>query len=113
MYQGTTPALMFQIDGYDLRDKTVYLTFHVGRNQLLTKTGTDLIIVYDDSTEASQIGCILTQEETLAMSELTNVVVQARFIDKNGTAWASTKAKINVDSVLLKDVITYEGGSNT
>lgn len=63
MYQGTTPTVSITIKGYDLTDKTVYVSFQHKR-KLLTKTGTDLIISYDENTDDSLILVPLSQKNT-------------------------------------------------
>ena len=105
MYQGTTPAVTYTIQGYDLSDMTVYATFLNGKD-LLTKTGDDVLVTYDSDTQTSTIVVALTQQETLAMKK-GSVKTQLRFIDENGNAYATSKAVIQVKDVLLQTVIEY------
>lgn len=108
MYQGTTPAITFEIAGFDASDMTPYVSFKRGA-EVLTKTGDDVIIAYDDENEKSVIICQLTQEETLAMRS-GEAIVQMRFIDSSRHAYATTKARLGVEDVIYKEVIEYDGG---
>lgn len=83
MYQGTTPHLPLIIEGYDLTDKTVFVTLTDGVTKI-TKTGGDLVVSYDNEDDASLIICMYTQEETLALRGDRCGWVQVRFIDENG-----------------------------
>lgn len=105
MYQGTTPAIPFTIKGYDLSDATVYITFF-NNNNLMTKSGEDVETSYDEGTETSTIVCKLTQQETLDLKR-GSVRVQIRFIYENGEAYATNKAVIEVNDVLLQEVIKF------
>ena len=110
MYQGTTPALTFQIAGFDASAMTPYVSFKRGAD-ILTKTGGDVTVVYDSDNDQSVIVCQLTQAETLAMRS-GEATVQMRFIDSTGNAYATTKAQIGVEDVIYKQIITYGGGES-
>ena len=105
MRQGTTPTLAFKVNGYDLTDKTVFVSIKGREGVPLTKTGTDLKITY--SGECSTVEVTLTQEETLKM-RIGDSLCQIRFIDSEGIAYATSKAPINVQDVIYKAVIQYE-----
>ena len=107
MYQGTTPAIIYTVAGYDLSAMTAYVSFKYGSN-ILTKTGDDITMEYDSVSETTTIICALTQQETLAMSKGA-ADTQIRFIDSSGQAYATDKAKINVKDVIDKQIITYRG----
>jgi hypothetical protein len=107
MYQGTTPSIVFTINGYDLTTATVYVSFKYG-NEVLTKVSPTVQVSYD--SEKSTIVCPLTQEETLAITK-SSAVAQIRFIYENGLAYATNKAEINVESVIYKEVIEYGGAT--
>lgn len=107
MYQGTTPAIVFSIKGYDLTDATVYVSFKRG-NDVLTKTGVE--VSWDETTQISTVVCELTQEETLAMKRGA-VVVQIRFIYENGQAYATNKKTIEMQDVIYPAVIEFGGDS--
>ena len=104
MYQGTTPTVRLRISGYDLTDKTVYVSFQHKR-KLITKTGSSLIVTYDAEADESLILVPLSQKNTQEMED--TVQVQVRFIDVNGQAYATKKAEIDVDSVLYRKKIDY------
>ena len=107
MYQGTTPALTFEIEGFNAVGMTPYVSFKRG-SDVLTKTGSDVTVVYDSDNEKSVIVCQLSQEETLSMKQ-GSAVVQMRFIDSNNLAYATDKADLDVDSVIYKEIIRYGG----
>lgn len=105
MYQGTTPALTFEIESFDASGMTVFVSFKYG-NEVLTKTGDDVTVTYED--DKSTIVCRLTQEETLAMRQGT-AKVQVRLIDSNDEAYATDEAYVDVEPVIYKEVIQYGG----
>ena len=107
MYQGTTPALTFEIEGFNAVGMTPYVSFKRG-SDVLTKTGSDVTVVYDSDNDKSVIVCQLSQEETLSMKQ-GSAVVQMRFIDSNNLAYATDKADLDVDSVIYKEIIRYGG----
>ena len=106
MVQGTTPTYQLCVKGYDLTDKTVYVTVSSGRT-LVTKTNPDIHVEYNG--ENSIISFMLTQEETLGF-EVGNAKVQVRFIDSSGHALATNEGQVKVRNVLLKKVIEFNGG---
>lgn len=106
MYQGTTPAIAYTIKGIDVSAMKAFVSFKYGNNKLLTKSGDEVTITYSDDT--SLVLCPLTQEETLDMS-VGSVETQIRFVTEAGQAYATNKAKIRVNEVILKGVISYGG----
>lgn len=104
MIRGTTPNYILTIEGYDLTDKTVYVTISQSYKKL-TKTNKDLSIVYADG--ASTIAFSLSQHDTLSLQEGT-AQVQVRFIDSDGIASATEIGTLTVNKVLLERVISYE-----
>lgn len=103
MIRGTTPDYILTIDGYDLSDKTVFVT--ISQNgQKLTKTNSELSIATDES--GSTIAFVLSQRDTLRL-KVGSAEVQVRFIDADGTAWATEIATLTVSKVLLERVIEY------
>lgn len=106
MRQGTTPPCALTVEGWDLTDKTVFVTLEDRDHHLVTKTGEELTTAYSGGN--STIAFRLTQEETFRLH--TGIIrVQVRFIDSNGIANATDTAEIKNLSVLLKDVIRYDG----
>ena len=103
MVRGTTPDYILTVQGYDLTDKTVYVTIRQGQKQI-TKTD-DLSIAYSEG--ATTIAFSLTQEETLALAE-GSASVQVRFIDSEGMALATNIKQLQVRKVLLERTIAYE-----
>ena len=106
MRQGTTPTYTLTISGYDLTDKTVFVTVK-SHGKMITLTGDRLSIGYDSG--ASAIAFMLTQEETLALG-LGQGEVQVRFIDAQGIAKATDIKPIAIERVLQPGVIAYDGG---
>ena len=107
MRQGTTPTYTLIVSGYNLTVMTVFVTVRGRHSKLITKTGDALSIVYGDG--ASTIAFALSQEDTFALG-LGSAEVQVRFIDVDGTAYATDIAALEVLPVLLPGVIEYGGG---
>ena len=111
MYQGTTPTIPFNVLGRDLTEATVFVTIKdYKRCNEITKSGSELIVTYNDETEGGEYSlvlCPLTQEETLKLHP-GEAVCQIRFIDNQGQAYATVKATVNVSDVLFKGVIAHE-----
>lgn len=108
MYQGTTPYVSLKVLGEDLTGKTAYATIRQG-NRLITVTGNRLTVDYDAEKQWTRVVFRLTQEETLSLSAGI-AEVQIRYIDANGIAQATGKAKVDVEESLLKEVIEYAPG---
>ena len=107
MIRGTTPTYTFEIDGYDLTGCTAYVT--VKRNTTsVTKTNTDGSVIIIGDSQGTTLLVTLTQEDTLAL-KAGDAKVQVRWIDQNGTAWATEIADITVGRVLLEKVIEWGG----
>lgn len=107
MRQGTTPAYLVKVVGWDLTDKTVLVTLRDVRKEEVTKTGSDLTVTFDG--ENSLIAFKLSQEDTFAL-HVGKVELQVRFIGSNGNAYATDVVKVDQRNVLLKKVIRYDGG---
>ena len=105
MYQGTTPAITFNVLNADVSAMTPFVSFKYG-SKVLTKTGSDVQMAYGDNK--TTVVCCLTQEETLEIPKGT-VKIQARFIDSNNQAYATNKAPIQVEDVIYREVIHYGG----
>lgn len=58
MRQGTTPTFTLTVNGYDLTDKTVFVTIK-GRGKSITLTGERLSIAFEN--DISVIAFMLTQ----------------------------------------------------
>ena len=104
MRQGTTPTFTLTVSGYDLTDKTVFVTVK-GRGEPITLTGERLSI--DCDSGISVVTFRLTQQETLALP-LGRAEVQIRFIDADGVAKATDTAPITVERILQPGVIKYQ-----
>ena len=104
MYQGTTPSFELLIPGHDLTDAAVFVTLESGTKQL-TLTGDRLEIDYDSTEQKTTVGFGFSQEETFKLPTGT-MKVQVRWVDENDEAWATEEGQLNVNSVLLKKVIS-------
>lgn len=109
MMQGTTPPYVLTVTGWDLTDKTVFVTLEGKDHNQVTKTGDDLTITYSDNN--SIIAFRLTQNETFAL-KVGEVEVQVRFIDADGIANGTNIVKVQNLRVLLQKVIRYAGEVN-
>lgn len=105
MYRGTTPDFILTVPGVDLTDKTVYVTIEQKQCEI-TLSGDGLTVTTDG--ENSTIAFMLTQEQTLALSE-GQASVQVKFIDAAGQAGATKIGRLTVDRALLEKVIEYDG----
>lgn len=107
MYQGTTPAITLNVKDHDMSGTTAFVSFKRGAD-ILTKTHPDVTMVYDSEEMKTVIVCQLSQEETLNMRQ-GDAIVQIRFIDENGNAYATDKASLTVKDVIYKEIIAYGG----
>ena len=105
MIRGTTPTFTLIINGYDLTEMTVHVTLTQG-DTAITLTGNRLATAFDD--ESSTIVFRLTQEETLSLKKGT-ALIQVRFVDAAGEAYATEDQRLSVDPVLEEGVIEYAG----
>lgn len=110
MYQGTTPAVVYEIKDYDLSSATVFVSFKRG-NDVLTKTAPDVAVSYDSGEQVSTIVCSLSQEETLAI-KAGGIITQIRFVYENGQAYATNKKELEMLDVIYKEVIQYGGDAD-
>ena len=101
MYQGTTPALVLRVKDKDLTEATIFASIRTGTN-VVTKTGDDLLVVKDD--DDTLVTMTLTQNETLKLNA-GDAQIQIRYIDGDGLAWATKKAKVKVKDVLYRNII--------
>lgn len=99
--QGVTPTFTFSIPsdcGIDLTEcENVYVTFRQG-NTAITKTGDDIFV------SEEEVDVYLNQSETLQFG-IGRVQVQLNWTYADGSRGATTKASIDWDSNLLKEVL--------
>lgn len=111
MYRGTTPEYILHVIGYDLTDKSVFVTIEYAKTEL-TITNDRLTVTYTEPTTSndgySEIQFTLTQEETLSFKPGIGSV-QVRFIGSDGMAEATEYADIEVRPILKDGVIEYGG----
>lgn len=110
MYRGTTPTLLFTIEGIDLTGCTVYISISdSAHKRTWTWNNADNPGIQISTTEE---GCSillpLTQEETLVIPP-ARALVQVRWINEDGVARATDVAAFNVDDVLYQEVISFRG----
>ena len=102
MYRGSTPQLNIKVKTeLDFDNVTqIWLTLRPTANNEITFEMDRMEI----DNEEKIIKVLLTQEETLALSEGT-CKVQIRLLLQNGMAFVSTKSEVNVDGILKEGVI--------
>lgn len=106
MVRGTTPKIKIDLPiETDLNDiSEVWLTFKNFYNKLTLKYSDNDVIITNTEDEKS-IHCILTQEQTLNFSS-GDVKIQARFLAKSGSAFATKEMMTTVSDILEDGVIT-------
>ncbi len=107
MIRGTTPTYTLQIDGYDLTGCSVYVTVKRSRTTV-TKTSMEGAVVIAADEQGTTLLVWFSQEDTLAL-RAGDGSIQVRWIDRDGTAWATEIANVSVGTVLLDSVIEWEG----
>lgn len=99
--RGTTPTLQLIVEGADLTDWSVYVTFDWGAGEL-TKRNDDIRM---ESTDTGTVLFVhMTQAETLQFSDRRSVAVQVRAI-KAGEAVATCDGQFSVGRILLEGEI--------
>ena len=103
MRRYTTPTITANITGIDL---TGYKTFTT------LKQGAALLTLEDLPCTTTENGCklegVLTQEQTAMFKANEDINIQVRFINSDGVASATNIKRLNVNSVLMPGVISYE-----
>lgn len=107
MYQGTTPTIPLRFEGINLAEAKVYVSLYDEKKKQLHvyESGRDFMVSqsgYDSITSLA-----LTQEETLGLG-VGLCTIQGRWVFPDGSAGATKKVSIQVQSVLQKDVISYD-----
>lgn len=103
MYRGTTPTITINVKGETFDNSTIFVTLAQDSVEI-TKTGEDVVktVVGENST----LSIYLTQEETLSLTK-GNARIQIRWINSDGSAFASPIKVIGVDTILLEGVIEH------
>ena len=111
MRRGTTPDYVLSVRGADLSGCAVYVTISQAGRQA-TLSGDRLSVAVEDvgAEPVTQIRFRLTQRETLDL-QTGRASVQVRWIGSDGTAQATEIETIGIMSVLLEEVIAYDGSS--
>lgn len=98
MIRGTTPTIIFRLNGIDNEDiKNIYFTIEQDENQL-TKTE------YEYENGVYHIK--LTQEETLSFSE-GQIKCQVKVLMLDGNVVASPIKKLGITDILMEEVVTW------
>lgn len=112
MIRGTTPTYTLIVEGYDLTDKTVYVTI-LQLTRIITLTGERLAISYTPAEGEEPAGSVvvfgLTQRETLSLRD-GDADVQIKFIGEDGNVEGTDTGKITIKPALLEREIEYKGG---
>lgn len=106
MRKYTTPTLVMSIPA-DLTDAHVYVTIKQDKRKI-EKSGTDVIFVYDPTSEKTELSVTLTQEETGQFYAEDHACVQVNWIFTDGTRQATNIERIKVLENLKVGVITYD-----
>ena len=100
MRRGTTPKHIFTTD-VDLTDaEVIYITYKQGGQVVAEKELADF-----NEVSPEEIAVELTQEETLAFSEYSEVYIQIRARFADGHAVASNIMKVPAEAILKEGVI--------
>ncbi len=100
MIQGTTATHVFQVD-HDLRGAKVFVTYKQG-DKIIEKTNDDIII------HADSLIVPLSQGDTMVFDDNKPIQMQIRYVRENGEASASQIMRTDIQSILKKEVISYE-----
>lgn len=116
MIRGTTPVLSLEVEGENFEGCRVFVTIDQAGNQVTKDTSTNDVIIEplyaeDDEEQVERIGSIvevyLSQDDTLELG-VGSASVQIRWIDRNGSAFASDIETVNFERVLLEEVIGWQ-----
>lgn len=102
--RGTTQEVTITIRGWNLTDSDIYVTFKQGA-KVLTKKTMDTVTY---SNNATRIVLTLTQADTMSFEDKKSGLVQARWIEPNGTAHKTKTARFGVDELLYEAVLVKE-----
>lgn len=90
------------IEGIDLSDSEVYVTF-VQYDTTLTKKDDGIAVAYKDGR--STVSVFMSQEETGMFRSGKEAKVQVNYIDAYGNRHASRIRGVNVENNLLEEVL--------
>jgi hypothetical protein len=107
MYQGTTPTIPIRFKNVNITAAKIYLSIFDDQKKELYNfvSGTDFFPTASGRDTYAEL--TLTQEQTLALGTGT-VSIQGRWILPDGSAGATRKTSIPVNSILMKGVIEYD-----
>ena len=101
MTRGTTPKHTFYF-GYELPEiNALFVTYAQDGETVIEKNLADVEIAGDRKS----LSLSLTQEETLAFNEGTQVEVQIRFKDSEGSAYSTVPAQLTAGRILKEGEI--------
>lgn len=103
MRRGTTPYFNVKVKSADLDGAHVSVTIRQGE-VTIEKTGKELLVIRNE--QSSQLQFKLTQEETLKL-KAGKAVLQARWIEPDGTAYASRCINVKISDILNGEVVYY------
>ena len=101
----TSPTQQLIIDGIDLTDKSVYVTYSQD-NVKLTYHDEDIevIKVVQDNITSTLISIYMSQEDTAKFSVIKDAEVQVNWLE-DGKRNATSIAKVKINRNLLEEVI--------
>ena len=108
MYQGTTPSIPIRFEGINLMEAKVIISLYDEQKKIRYdyESGKDFMIHTEGDDSVTELS--MTQDQTLNLG--TGLIsIQARYIYSNGSCGATQRASIQMQSVLNKEVISYDG----
>ena len=103
MYRGTTPTLTFTLP----MDASELSTYYITISQVFGKSVSPIIEKSDEDCESAGrvITCVLSQEDTLLLSDGQPVLIQIRALTTEDVALASKIFRTTADMILKEGVI--------
>lgn len=105
MRRGSTPSVTLIIPGIDLTDATVRVAVSQG-SALMVKTGSQVTVAYDSTTEKTTLTVPYSQQDTLSFTP-GRAQVQVRWIFSDGSADGTNIKSVMITPVLEDGVIEY------
>ena len=99
MRRGTTPTHQFVLPFNTELITAAEITYCQGDQIILQKTEEDCVM------QETLVSITLSQQDTFKFKENTNVDIQIRVRDKNGTVFASDIMRVSCQSCLSEEVL--------
>lgn len=102
MRRYTTPTIGLCIEGIDITDADIYVTFESKDNTVTVKNPD---AAYENGNTI--IECPLTQEQTASFGLTNQVVVQVNWVYSNGKRNATEIKAVSISDNLIEKVVEY------